>query len=450
MAFRHDLVEISPSKIDQNGYLVADAFPTRPGVFKYVKPDGTTTRELRHPDQVFDSASLNSLKHRPIIDEHPDGGPADSHNTKSLSVGHVGEQVVQADSHVKANLIITDARMIEKMMGSSGKPRKLELSCGYSADVVEDSGTYRGEKYDHRQTNIVYNHLASVWKGRAGPTARIHLDSEDAVVEGLSVDSDYPNNPGGKEEELSALIGKLVKEGKTQDQAIAIAHEKLGISRKKDMEDIMTIKRRLEAVSHGDFRQDAIEISYDKETESTVDALVNRLDQSNAQIKILQDKYEGSEGARKKAEGERDQTKTDLEKAKKDDGIDPVKLDEMAAERADVLGVAGHKGVKDIVGKSNAQLKAAVVQIDNPKLKMDGLDPMIIEGRYGAICDGIVAENKGLQSLAQLRKTTTADPKNDVDPNKLDPSPRQKLMKDQASMHGKTEAQVKEDWAKTA
>ncbi len=451
MASRHDLVEVSEPRIDQNGYLVVDAFPTRTGVFKYVKPDGTITRELRHHDDVFKPESLETLKHRPIIDEHPDGGPADSRNTKSLSVGHVGEQVSQADSHVKANLIVTDARMIEKITGGGGaKPRKLELSCGYSADVVEDSGIYRGEKFDHRQTNIVYNHLACVRKGRAGPTARIHLDSEDAVIEGLSVDSDHPNNPGGKEKELSAMIKKLMDEGKPQDQAIAIAHEKLGISRKKDTEDIMTIKRKLEAVSHGDFRQDAIEITYDKETESTVDALVNRLDQSNAHIKVLQDKYEGEEGARKKAEGERDQTKDELAKAKKDDGIDPVKLDEMAAERADVLGVAGHKGIKDIVGKSNDQLKAAVVQIDNPKLKMDAMDAMIIEGRYGAICDGIMKETKGLQSLAQLRKTTTADPKNDADPDKVTPSPRAKLMQDQASMHGKTEAEVKQDWAKTA
>ena len=112
--------------------------------------------------------------------------------------------------------------------------------------------------------------------------------------------------------------------------------------------------------------------------------------------------------------------------------------------------MAGHKGVKDIVGKSNDQLKAAVVQIDNPKLKMDGMDAMIIEGRYGAICDGIMKETKGLQSLAQLRKTTTADPKNDADPDKVTPSPRAKLMQDQASMHGKTEAEVKQDWAKTA
>ncbi len=95
MPQRHDLVEISAPKLDQNGYLVADAFPTRTGVFKYVKADGTITRELRAPEEVFRPESLESLKHRPIIDEHPETGPADASNTGRLSVGHVGEQVVQ-------------------------------------------------------------------------------------------------------------------------------------------------------------------------------------------------------------------------------------------------------------------------------------------------------------------------------------------------------------------
>ncbi|MCK5641295.1 MAG: DUF2213 domain-containing protein [Gammaproteobacteria bacterium] len=252
MVSRHDLVEIRSPKIDQNGYLVADAFPTKTGVFKYVKPDGSITRELRHPDDVFRPDSMESLKNRPIVDEHPDGGPMTAENTQRLSVGHVGEQIGKQDDHVKANLVVTDAAMIAKMQGKNGQ-KKNQLSCGYTADVIEESGTFKGQKYDHRQTNIVYNHLASVWKGRAGPTAAIHLDAEDAVSDAF---------------DLSIREPEVIK-----DDPKSI----------KD-EEAMTIKLKREAVSHGDYRQDAFEIKYDKESEDAVTALTSKLDAANRHI----------------------------------------------------------------------------------------------------------------------------------------------------------------------
>lgn len=406
MPYRHDLVEVSAPTIDQNGYLVADAYPTKTGVFAYRRPDGSIRRELRHEDDVFDSASLQSLANRPIVDEHPDT-PMHSGNTRFLARGHVGETIERVGEHVKATLVVTDKELIGKMQGKG----KRQLSCGYSADVVDGEGVHNGQPYDCRQTNIRYNHLAAVWKGRAGPTAQIHLDADDAVIEDLHApDSDIDNkqdhdNPAG--------------------------------------DSTMTIKRKLVAVTHGDFRQDSIELTYDEDSATVVDQLVTRLDESNAAVALIQDKYDASEKGKKKAEGERDQLADD---AKKKDG-DHAKLDAMADERAELKGVAAHMGVKNYSDMSNAEIKRAVVAVKNPKLKLDDLSDENVDGRFGMICDGIREENKNLESLAALKAMTAPRSDGDIDPENSEQTPRQKMHADMADMQGKTEAEVKAAWA---
>jgi hypothetical protein len=56
---RYDVVELSKPKRYPNGWLRADAFLTRPGVFEYLEADGRIRPELRTPDEVFDASSLS-------------------------------------------------------------------------------------------------------------------------------------------------------------------------------------------------------------------------------------------------------------------------------------------------------------------------------------------------------------------------------------------------------
>lgn len=55
------------------------------------------------------------------------------------------------------------------------------MSLGYTADVIDETGIYNGHKYDSRQTNIKYNHLAICALARAGAEASIKLDEGDAI-----------------------------------------------------------------------------------------------------------------------------------------------------------------------------------------------------------------------------------------------------------------------------
>lgn len=177
---RFDFIKLTQrldkSELTQQGFLKIPASLTRVGVFKYRKADGTMIRELRHPDDVFSEESLASLQMAPLTDDHPKEfvGPS---NVKQLSIGWISEGIKLDGQLVNATVVVADKNGIEKV--DSGK---VELSCGYYADLIEESGTYDGEAYDLRQTNIRYNHVALVERGRAGPQVRLRTDSQDAEM----------------------------------------------------------------------------------------------------------------------------------------------------------------------------------------------------------------------------------------------------------------------------
>lgn len=157
----------------KDGYIKGSAVVTRTGVFTYQDMDGSTHRELRHPDDVFSKASLDTLKMIPITMEHP-SRLIDAESAKSLSIGTTGEDVYPDGNLVMSSFVITDAASIKRI-----EDGKRELSLGYEADLIDTPGQYEGIDYDYRQTNIVYNHLAVVDKARAGAQARITLDQND-------------------------------------------------------------------------------------------------------------------------------------------------------------------------------------------------------------------------------------------------------------------------------
>jgi hypothetical protein len=81
-------------------------------------------------------------------------------------------------SQVKAPLLITDAKMIAKI--DAGHPA--QLSCGYFADLEPSIGEWHGQRYDAIQRNIRGNHVAIVDTARAGPEAKIRLDSFSGIM----------------------------------------------------------------------------------------------------------------------------------------------------------------------------------------------------------------------------------------------------------------------------
>jgi hypothetical protein len=189
--------KVDAPKKDSNGFLRVDSTPTRAGVFMYRDSVGNEWGELRHPDDVFSKETMDSLKgiiyttqenHVELI--HPD-------NTGNKTFGMTMEDVSRVDNHARVPIKIVDGREIKKIEGK----KDLELSAGYRCDVVNESGTFDGVKYQKRQKNIRYNHVARVTNARGGETCRIRLDSGQAIcgVEADRIDSeDVSKKPNGE------------------------------------------------------------------------------------------------------------------------------------------------------------------------------------------------------------------------------------------------------------
>lgn len=175
MALRFDRSEIGKTVITPEGFLRTDAVVSRVGVFRYRNADGSTRKELRHPDHVFKTDSLATLKLIPITLLHPAAGRVDAANAKELQVGTTGEAVTPEGQMLRSTLVITRADAVAAV-----KAGTQELSLGYAVVLKREDGVWNGEVYDHVQTEIKYNHLAIVPAGRAGRDARIVLDAEDA------------------------------------------------------------------------------------------------------------------------------------------------------------------------------------------------------------------------------------------------------------------------------
>ncbi|MCK4521413.1 MAG: DUF2213 domain-containing protein [Nanoarchaeota archaeon] len=156
------------------GYVRADAVVTRTGVLLYRNNDGSIRRELRHPDHVFEAASLDSMKMIPITNGHPATKIVNADTAKELQIGNTGENIRPDGKFVMASLVITDGQSVDDV-----KKGKSELSLGYYSDLVKEDGIYGGQKYDHVQTNIRYNHLAIVDRARAGAMAALNLDENE-------------------------------------------------------------------------------------------------------------------------------------------------------------------------------------------------------------------------------------------------------------------------------
>lgn len=185
---RYDALKLGKMEDTPEGYLRGDAMVTRCGIFRYLRADGKVKRELRHPLDVLDSRSLDTLRLLPVTVDHP-RAMVTAADVKALSVGATGENYRVVDGKVLLSLCIQDAKAVATV-----KAGKNQLSLGYEAEIEDGPGKFDGADYDTRQRSIRYNHLAIVDSARAGPEARIRLDSGSAIQTLDEEDTAMPPN----------------------------------------------------------------------------------------------------------------------------------------------------------------------------------------------------------------------------------------------------------------
>lgn len=170
METRYDRVELKATRTN-TGAIVDTPVLTRTGVFEYRNADGTTRKEYRPPEVVFNADSLKAFKGLAITNGHH--GKINSKNVQSSLLGTVvSEGRNDGSGNLIADVVIHATSPID---GEGNK----ELSVGYDVEIDETPGTTpEGERYDVKQTKVSPNHLGVVKKGRAG-NARLNLDSSE-------------------------------------------------------------------------------------------------------------------------------------------------------------------------------------------------------------------------------------------------------------------------------
>lgn len=171
-----DAVETGRTKKTKEGYLIATSKVARTGVQLYLAreigdvayaagfKDSDVVRVYRHPDEVFSDSALQSLTRIPVTVGHP-SEMVDATNHSKYSVGDVGDRFAQDGDWIVVNPMIKDARGVE-----ASKTTHKQISMGYTANIVPARD---GIDADFEMTDINFNHLALVPKGRAGDQARI-------------------------------------------------------------------------------------------------------------------------------------------------------------------------------------------------------------------------------------------------------------------------------------
>lgn len=231
MAYRKDSGSIGEVTRTPQGGLRVPAYLTRTGVFTYYQ-DGNPIREYRSPEEVFRADSLATLQDAPVTDLHP---PVlvNPDNFQEYNRGNVQHGSIKQDGdRVEAALVIQEGVLI----GAVERRDRKEVSCGYECDIDNTPGvTPTGERFDRKQINIRYNHVAIVPHGRAGSSVALRLDSdgnqtedtqEKKAMKTIKIDGvDYPLGTPAEQEAAVNAFNRWAKRADGVEADLATARK---------------------------------------------------------------------------------------------------------------------------------------------------------------------------------------------------------------------------------
>lgn len=200
----NDKATISTKVTDARGFLRVSAVFSKVGIQRYTakelglqgRPPGDILRIFRPPEEVFAQDSLDSFENAPVTDDHPSENVTASNSRKYVIGTAVGKRQKLDDEHTGGEILIQDAEAIAKIDNG-----KVELSDGYSCEIVLMPGLWKGQAYDGFKKNIRGNHIALVGAGRCGGACRL-LDAE-MCEECSSGAKEAPYNCHGGENDMS-------------------------------------------------------------------------------------------------------------------------------------------------------------------------------------------------------------------------------------------------------
>ena len=172
------------------GFLKLPVRVSRIGVMEYRNANDEPTYECKPPEELFNPKTMESLRHIPVTDKHPQAMFVTPENSKELMVGFMsGEPIIEDDTYLSSDLIITDQTIIDRLVKKFDNNETQEVSAGYSATIEKTPGTFIDTHYDTVQRDVVFNHCALVSVGRAGRDCRLIFPGTQNVWYGDSKDN---------------------------------------------------------------------------------------------------------------------------------------------------------------------------------------------------------------------------------------------------------------------
>ena len=201
---------------DENGFLVIkDNKIAKAGVFEYLGREisdslpETEIYKVYRPWEELEKTAKD-FEGMPLKYGHEWVEP----NKRDIKIGAVSGEVKLEEPYLIADIKIYDKDAIEEITNKG----IVDLSPGYRAYYKQETGEYNGEKYDFKQENIKYNHLAVVENGRSGKEVRI-ADEHWAEIDSSASPQ---NNKGNFNVKGDTSMNKNLK----QDALYALSHAK--------------------------------------------------------------------------------------------------------------------------------------------------------------------------------------------------------------------------------
>jgi len=207
---RFDQVEISPEtmqKLGATGFLTYQFTAAKTGVFPYYDQElGRVVYELKHPDDLLKPEVISQLNYLPITEDHP-SELVNLDNSVFFTKG-----ITHSDSHIEENMLIGSGTVFDPgLVAKVLNKQKDGCSIGFACELIDEVGDYEGQRYERRQTNFIFNHLAMVALPRCGPDCVARIDSLDkeAAVQVMADEVQYLNERSQVKEMKKIRIDSL-------------------------------------------------------------------------------------------------------------------------------------------------------------------------------------------------------------------------------------------------
>ena len=355
-------------KQTDDGYLQGTAVVARSGILEYYE-GGKIVRELVDPEELAKADSVNTLKMKPVTNNHPSTRSVNPDNVKQFQVGFTGETTQCDGQLLSTSITINDKNAIAEVNGG-----KRELSAGYVCDEIEEPGVWQGQAYDRRQTNRRYNHVAICDLGRAGNVASLHLDAADVYECGEANFKDNSHNDHSPQKRRNPMPVQITVKGiQYADQAPEVA-----AALAESLATIETLKKeKTDGIAGVQTKLDAMTAERD--------ATKTKLDAANTEIAALPGKINAAGKARAELVA---QAKPHLDVAEAE------KIDSLSD--AEIMLAVATKAFPD------AKEKIAAVKKDNADAVRIWYDAALT-----------TTKNDNVDNAARQNRQAVVDPKND-------------------------------------